>query len=72
MERLEADLRSLVDSELVVRVAKAADPVKNVWLGGATLARSEESLRNILITKTEYQEHGDAWARKVFAGRVKR
>lgn len=72
VERLEADLRSLVDSELVVRVAKAADPVKNVWLGGATLARSEESLRNILITKAEYQEHGDAWARKVFAGRVKR
>jgi actin-related protein 6 len=72
VERLESDLRKLVDEKYVVRVARAEDPVKNVWLGGARLAQNEDLLRSLVVTKQEYLEHGDLWTRRKFAGKVNR
>lgn len=71
-ERLEAELRSKVDSDLVVRVARAEDPVKHAWLGGARLAQSEEAMQRIAVTRAEYEENGQGWVRRKFAGKVGR
>ena len=72
MERLEAELRKLVSEEYVVRIARAADPVKNVWLGGARLAQNADVLKDLVVTRQEYLEHGDVWTRRRFAGKVER
>ena len=72
MERLEAELRTLVSDEYLVRIARAQDPVKNVWLGGARLAQNEDVLKNLVVTRQEYLEHGDVWTRRRFAGKVGR
>lgn len=72
VERLEADLRTLVDDTYLLRVASAEDPLKNVWLGGARLAQNEELLKSLVVTKAEYFEHGDLWTRRRFAGKVGR
>lgn len=72
MERLEAELRTAVGEEYVVRVAQARDPVKNVWLGGARLAQNEDVLKSLVVTRQEYLEHGDVWTRRKFAGKVGR
>lgn len=71
-ERLEFELRSLIDVETVVRVARPEDPVKNAWLGGARLAANEEALRGLVATKQEYQEHGAQWVSRKFAGKIGR
>ncbi|KAK4542591.1 hypothetical protein LTR36_006639 [Oleoguttula mirabilis] len=70
--RLEAELRCLVDDELLVRVARAEDPVKNAWLGGARMAQNEGLMREVVVTRAEYLEHGDQWVRRKFAGKVGR
>lgn len=67
--RLEADLRSLVDDTYLVRVAQAEDPLKNVWLGAAKMAQSEDLLKPLVVTRAEYLEHGDVWTRRRFAGK---
>lgn len=72
LERLEADLRSATDTKYFIRVARPADPIKNAWLGGARLAQNEEVLRDIVVTRQDYLEHGDLWTRRKFAGRVQR
>lgn len=72
MKRLEDELRSMVSDEYVIRVAQAGDPLKNVWLGGARLARNEDVFKDLVVTKQEYLEHGDVWTRRQFAGRVDR
>lgn len=70
VERLENDLRMRIDEGYVVRVAKAEDPVKNAWLGGARLAQNEDLLKALVVTRKEYEEHGDVWTRRKFAGKV--
>jgi len=72
VERLEAELRSVVDDEMVVRMARAQDPIKNVWLGGARMAQFEELLKESVVTRGEYLENGDLWTRRKFAGKVGR
>lgn len=69
VERLNADLRSAVDEEYVVRVAQAADPIKNAWVGGVRLAQNEEVLRSLSVSRQEYLENGDVWLRRRFAGK---
>ena len=59
MERLEAELRSLISGDYLVRIAQARDPLKNVWLGGARLGQNEDVLKDLVVTRQEYQEHGD-------------
>lgn len=66
-ERLERDLRALLPAEHELRLLGAADPVKNAWMGGASLARDQGALRNVLVTKQEYDEHGSNWLLKRFA-----
>ncbi|EME41639.1 hypothetical protein DOTSEDRAFT_90432 [Dothistroma septosporum NZE10] len=72
VERLEADLRSKIDDSYLVRVARAEDPLKNVWLGGAQIAQNEDLLKSLVVTKAEYFEHGDLWTRRRFAGKIAR
>lgn len=72
VERLEADLRSLVDDTYLVRVARADDALKNVWLGAARMAQNEDLLKSLVVTRAEYLEHGDLWTRRRFAGKVGR
>lgn len=72
VERLEAELRSMVDDDLLVRVARATDPIKNAWLGGARMAQDEELMKKLVVTRAEYLEHGDLWVRRKFAGKVGR
>ena len=72
MERLESELRSRVSEELLVRAVRAKDPIKNMWLGGARLAQNEEVLRDLVVTRAEYLEHGDVWTRRRFAGKIGR
>ncbi|KAK5169532.1 Actin- protein 6 [Saxophila tyrrhenica] len=71
-ERLESELRSRVSEDYIVRVAQAKDPLKNVWLGGARLAQNEAVLKEHVVTRQEYLEHGDLWTRRRFAGKVGR
>ncbi|KAK2625955.1 hypothetical protein QTJ16_005267 [Diplocarpon rosae] len=66
--RLQQELRSLAPAECIVRVAKPADPVISTWQGGARLARDEEALRNLSVTKEEYEEYGSAWLARKFGG----
>jgi actin-related protein 6 len=70
MERLEAELRSRLSDEYIVRIAQAKDPLKNVWLGGARLAQNADVLKELVATRQEYLEHGDVWTRRKFAGKA--
>lgn len=72
LERLEAELRSMVDSDMLVRVARAEDPVRNAWLGGARLAQSREAMEKVTVTRRDYLENGEGWVRRVFAGKTGR
>ncbi|WPH02871.1 actin-like protein arp6 [Acrodontium crateriforme] len=72
VDRLEAELRSRVDETALVRVACAEDPIKNTWLGGARLAGNPDVLRELVVTRAEYLEHGDLWTRRKFAGKTTR
>lgn len=72
VERLQADLRSMVDDSLLVRVARAEDPINNVWMGGARIAQNEELINDLMVTRSEYLEHGALWTRRRFAGKIGR
>lgn len=66
IERLENELRALVPMEYVLNVVRADDPIKHTWLGGAHYA-SQPHLKDVLVTKAEYDERGSAWVVKKFA-----
>ncbi|KAG8529957.1 uncharacterized protein KY384_005438 [Bacidia gigantensis] len=68
MPRIEAEIRQLAPAECVVRVAKAEDPIKSTWLGGARVAGNRAALSSLLVTRQQYQENGSAWLAKVFSG----
>ncbi|KAK3171984.1 hypothetical protein OEA41_004068 [Lepraria neglecta] len=72
MTRLETEIRQLAPAECVVRIARASDPIKSPWLGGAHLAANRTALKAVQITRQEYQEHGSGWLGKVFSGSVPR
>jgi actin-related protein 6 len=67
--RLQAEIRSLAPAECIVRVARPADPIVNTWQGGANLAKDEESLGRLSVTRQEYEEHGAGWVAKKFGGK---
>jgi len=71
IQKLYADLRELAPSECIVRVAKPStpDPVISTWQGGANLAKNEEALSKLSVTKQEYDEYGSAWVAKKFGAR---
>lgn len=68
MERLDAELRTLVPAEYLLNVHRADDPIKHSWLGAAQFASRPELLREVLVTKAEYDERGSTWLGKRFAG----
>lgn len=69
-ERVEDRVRMLAPSECIVRVARASDPITATWKGGANLAiHHTDSLRNTMISRDEYLEHGENWVMKQFATR---
>ncbi|KAL8658453.1 MAG: hypothetical protein Q9226_000985 [Calogaya cf. arnoldii] len=72
MERLETEIRQLAPTEWVVRIAKATDPIKATWLGGAYMAADPAVLKATQVTRHEYLEQGSAWLSRVFAGTTTR
>lgn len=67
--RLQAEIRALAPAECIVRVARPPDPIASTWQGGASLARDEERLRDMSVTKQEYEEYGAGWTARKFGGR---
>ena len=47
-------------------------PIKSTWLGGAHLAANRDALKQIQVTRQEYQEHGSTWLARVFSGAIAR
>jgi actin-related protein 6 len=68
MERLEAELRTLVPTQYLLNIGRADDPVKHTWLGAARFASQPELLREVLVDKAEYDERGSTWLLKKFVG----
>ncbi|KAF2115664.1 actin family [Lophiotrema nucula] len=68
VERLESELRMLVPSQYLLNVKKAEDPIKHTWLGAARFASQPELLKEVLVSKAEYDENGSTWLVKKFAG----
>ncbi|KAI9673465.1 MAG: Actin- protein 6 [Caeruleum heppii] len=68
VERLEADIRQLTPAECPVRVARAPDPVKSTWMGGAKLGSDREALKGLVVTRQEYQENGASWLLRRWSG----
>ncbi|OJD20313.1 hypothetical protein ACJ73_08352 [Blastomyces percursus] len=68
MERLETELRKLASAECVVRVKRPDDPIRSAWLGGSRFASNREALKEVAITRQQYQEYGSAWAGRRFSG----
>lgn len=68
MARLEADLRMLVPSEYQLNITQAEDPIRHTWLGAARFASQPELLKEVLVSKAEYDEKGSTWLSRRFAG----
>lgn len=47
-------------------------PIKYTWLGGAYLAADQAALKDVQVTRQEYQEHGSGWVARAFSGAVQR
>jgi actin-related protein 6 len=69
IHRLQGEILALAPGECLVRVARPSDPVVSTWLGGANLAKNEEQLAQLSVTKQEYDEHGSAWVARKFGRR---
>ncbi|KAI5197369.1 actin-related protein-like protein 6 [Aureobasidium subglaciale] len=67
VERVENGVRMLAPEDMVVRVRRAKDPITSTWQGACRLASDEDLLKNVLITRQEYQEHGPNWVTRQFA-----
>jgi actin-related protein 6 len=68
MGRLEAELRMLVPSDYLLKISRAEDAIKHVWLGAAQFASQPELLKEVLVSKAEYDEKGSTWLARRFAG----
>ncbi|KAF2747417.1 Actin/actin-like protein [Sporormia fimetaria CBS 119925] len=68
MGRLESELRALVPSQYVLGISRAEDPIKHTWLGAACLASQPQLLKEVLVTKAEYDELGSTLVARRFAG----
>ena len=47
---------------------RAEDAIKHVWLGAAQFASQPELLKEVLVSKAEYDEKGSTWLARRFAG----
>ena len=68
-ERLQQEMRMLAPTEVVVRVRGMKEPVVSTWLGGVGLAAegNRARLREMSVTKEEYNEFGSGWTGRKFA-----
>lgn len=69
IHRLQAEIMQLAPDECLVRVARPPDPITSTWQGGANLARNEDLMTKLAVTKQEYDEHGSAWVARKFGAR---
>jgi len=69
IHRLQAEIMTLAPSECLVRVARPNDPIVSTWQGGANLARDEDKLSELSVTRQEYEEFGAGWVARKFGGR---
>ena len=69
VHRLQVEVRALAPAELIVRTARLDDPICATWRGGANLARDEDAMAKLSVTKQEYDEHGAAWVARKFGGK---
>jgi actin-related protein 6 len=67
IDRLLMELRALVPAEYSLNIVRADDPIKHTWLGGAHFASQPELLKEVLVTKAEYDEKGSTWLVKKFS-----
>jgi actin-related protein 6 len=44
-------------------------PITSTWQGGCRMANDKDLLKNVLISRQEYQEHGPNWVARQFATR---
>ena len=66
------EIRKVAPAECELRIARAPDPIKSSWLGGAYLAANRTTLKGIQVTRQEYQENGSAWLGKSFTSSMPR
>lgn len=71
VQRLETELRALTPIDCTLRIKSPDDPVTYTWLGGARLASHKEQLSRAVVTREEYQEHGEKWTQRKFASGIK-
>ena len=69
VHRLQTEIRALAPAECIVRTARIDDPIVATWKGGAHLARDEETLGKLSVTKQEYEEFGATWVARKFGGK---
>lgn len=69
IHRLQAEIMALAPDECLVRVARPPDPIISTWQGGANLAKNEDLLAKLSVTKQEYDEHGSGWVARKFGGK---
>ncbi|THZ70891.1 actin-related protein-like protein 6 [Aureobasidium pullulans] len=69
VERVEKGVRMLAPEDMVVRVRRAENPITSTWQGGCRMAADQDLMKNVLITRQEYQEHGPNWVTRQFAVR---
>ncbi|KAI6247142.1 Actin-related protein [Erysiphe necator] len=67
--RLQSEIRALAPTECIVRIARPPNPITSSWLGGASLAKQENILEMLSVTKEEYDENGAGWVARKFAGK---
>ncbi|KAG9693640.1 Actin/actin-like protein, partial [Aureobasidium melanogenum] len=67
VERVEKGVIMLAPEDMLVRVRRAEDPITSTWQGGCRMANDQDLLKNVLITRQEYQEHGPNWVTRQFA-----
>ncbi len=70
VQRLQQEVQCRMPDDLVVRVARPADPVTCTWRGAArfaSLAANAATVAGACITRQEYEEHGAGWVARKFA-----
>jgi actin-related protein 6 len=68
MERLASELRTMMPAQYLLNISRAEDPIKYTWLGAARFASQPDRLKEVLVSKAEYDERGSTWLNRKFAG----
>jgi actin-related protein 6 len=68
LAKLEKELRQLAPADYPVKIISSEDPITSTWLGGARLASDQDLLKERLVTREQYLEHGPNWLMKKFNG----